>query len=339
MKILLLNFYQSPENFHFEQAMTRNINKLKNINLDIAHNFNFDFSPLASTKNLKGIRKHFSQIKSNKNYDAVISIDFPWKMDSSNPVYVKLIKSARKKIMIMNHLTPSDKDSPFYEYLKKRDFFLIFDAFYFYAFDSCALLPDLKKNAIRFRNYYIDSLYYSPSKKCEFSENITFFIAGSKERNFDVIEKILKLDKRIKVLIMSNSQIKIPSNYKKRALLLNLNENIFKIKENIEKSDIVFIPINDASLNPTAGMAVCFMGMSMEKPVLMKSRKWIKDYLIHKKNGYLYKSINEIEKNIKTVLNDKKNWLKIGEEARKTILKKASLDNFVLQILKENLSL
>lgn len=337
MRILFLNFYEGPENFHFEQAFIRNANKLKNCRLDIIHNFKEDLSPLATAVNEKGFRKNFGEISENKieNYDAVFSLDFPWKKDKSCSLWLKALSKGKKKIFIANHLLPEDEHAPFFVWLKEKNIFSIFDSAYFYAFDHPSNFPRLKKGAVKYRTYYIDSVYYSPDKTKKDSDFITVFLAGSKERAFQFINPCLRENPQIKIKMISNSDFKPAKKYSGRFKLLKFNENIFRIKEEISSSDLVLIPINDKSKNQTAGMAVAFMGMSMAKPVIAKSRLWMRDYIEHEKNGFLYLASSKIPQAVKNAVKLRRKWDLIGKEARKTILKKAALDSFAAKLVKE----
>jgi len=319
MRLLFLNFYQAPENFHFEQAITRIANKIKGIKLDIIHSFKDDFSPLATTENKKGFRKNFKDIKKNlgNGYDAVISLDFPWQKAPSCAVWLMALRSARKKIFVANHLLPTDEDAPFFVWLKEREIFRIFDRAYFYAFDHPSNFPHLKRNAVRYRTYYADTVYYSP-QKTKPQKDIVIFSAGSKDRAFESLNSILKENPSVKIKVISNSKFYPSKKYSKRFILLNLNKNIFRIKSELASSDLVLVPIKDAAKNKTAGMAITFIGMSMGKPVIVKSTRWMKDYISHGENGFLYLSSSKISLAVKNAIKNRRLWPKIGKAARKT---------------------
>jgi len=91
MKLLLLNFYESTENFHLEESFIRVLDKL-NFRIDIIHNFENDYDFLKTAKFDKGFKKYFSDIDINslKGYDGVISIDIPWHKDKSMVFISKL---------------------------------------------------------------------------------------------------------------------------------------------------------------------------------------------------------------------------------------------------------
>lgn len=336
MRLLFLNFYQSPENFHFEQAITRVANEIKNIELDIIHSFKDDFSPLATTENKKGFKKNFKEIKKNidDRYDSVISLDFPWEKDNSCAVWLMALRSARKKIFVANHLLPMDEQAPFFVWLKEREIFRVFDRAYFYAFDHPSNFPALKKGAVRYRTYYIDTVYYSPQER-EAQDYVTVFSAGSKERAFESIDSILKENPLVRLKVISNSKFYPAKKYADRFSLMNLNHNVFRIKSELASSDLVLVPIKDGGKNRTAGMAIAFMGMSMGKPVIVKSTRWMKDYISHRKNGFFYFSSSKISSAVKNAIKDRRLWQKIGKSARKTMLNKASLDKFARKLIKD----
>ncbi len=339
MRILFLNFYEGPENFHFEQALIRTVNALKGFSIDIIHNFREDLSPLATAQNLKGFRKSFKDIKASSlgNYDLVFSLDFPWKKDKSCALWLEALKKGKKKIFVSNHLLPMDEHAPFFVWLKEKNIFSVFDLAYFYAFDHPSNFPALKKNAVRYRTYYIDSVYYCPQYKDFNPSRIAVFSAGSKERAFQTFNACLRENPQIEIRMISNSDFKPAKKYQNRFSLFKLNENIFRLKSELAKSDIVLIPINDRSKNQTAGMAIAFMGMSMGKPVIAKSRMWMRDYIEHGRNGFLYLAASKIPLAVKNAVKARKKWRQIGKNARATILKKASLDKFALKLIKEAL--
>lgn len=340
MRLLFLNFYEGPENFHFEQAFIRTANSMPGLKLDIVHAFREDLSPLATAFNKKGGRKNFRELKGLRlgEYDAVFSLDFPWKKDAACAFWLKALKTGKKKIFIANHLLPQDEHAPFFVWLKEKEIFRLFDAAYFYAFDHPSNFPALRKGAVRYRTYYIDTVYYSPEKIQRTPETV-IFSAGSKERAFESINSLLRENPGVRMKMISNSDFKPAKKYSSRFTLLNLNKNIFRLKSELASSDLVLVPIKDGGKNQTAGMAIAFMGMSMGKPVIVKSRSWMKDYVEHGKNGFFYLSSSKIPLAVKNAIKIRSQWEKIGTAARRTMLRKASLDSFARKLIRSAVKL
>jgi len=124
------------------------------------------------------------------------------------------------KIMVFNHLIPADGHSDGYNFFKEKKLFLLFDRTYFLEFDSKDNFPRLKKEALRLREYSIDTFYYSPFI-CPKNRKFMIFSAGSKGRNYSELLNAVK-NFNIDLIIFSNSQIKIPKRIKPHIELKNL---------------------------------------------------------------------------------------------------------------------
>jgi len=339
MKILLLNFYESPENFHFEQAFIRNINKTPLVSLHVVHNFRNDYDFLRTAEVRNGWRKKYTEIPAARvrDYDLVISIDAPWRRDAGAVFYAAVLKAARcGKTLAFNHLLPEKGHSPFYDLLKKRRFFKVFNRVYFLEFEDPSNFPELKAGAARLRNYCVDTVYYDgPVRAAKPGDGIVIFTAGSKGRNFDVLFEAVK-ESDVELSVISNSRIRIPARLRGRVKSRDLNGNLDRIRSEIRGCSFVIVPVANEVINPTAGMAVAFMAMSARKPVIIRSTDWMDKYIRHKQNGYLYRDFSaaSIRELINGVIADKSDWRRIGAAARKTILKRASLDALAGRILK-----
>lgn len=330
MKVLILNFNESPENYHMEMALSRACLN-KKINFLTIHSFKHDYSALATSKELERNRTHYLKIQKNPECDLIISIDFPWKTDKSSLYYARVVKKHEiRKIMIMNHLIPMPKDSSFYDKVSKTDFFKLFDYSYIFRFEDPKNYPP--SGPILKRDYHIDTEYYKPEKNFEkASQGIKIFTAGSKGRDFDNLLKAL--DKDIKLIAVSNSQIP----QKENIFFFKLNQNLFNLKKLISEANFTAIPISDNEKNETAGMAIAFMSMAMGKPVLIKNTRWMRKYIKDGVNGFFYSKTAEIKEKINLIIANTNKLYGMGKKARETVVKKASLDSFAYSVLEKNL--
>lgn len=334
MKVLILNFYESPENYHLEISFIRNAIK-KNISIKTIHNFKHDYSKLSTITNINKFRTHYLDININKlEYDIVFSIDFPWKMDKSAIYYLKMIKETKsKKVMITNHLLPKFGHSKFYDKVFKTNFFTVFEKTYIFDFEDENNYP--KCNNVIKRKYYIDSNYYKPfnnNHKKNLFPNI--FSAGSKGRDYKIF--IDCVSNKANLFIVTNKKMELNEKYK-NVYFIDFNSNMFNLKKIISECDFTVLPISDEEKNKTAGIAIAFMSMAMAKPVLIRRTEFIEKYIKDGKNGFLYNKISELKNKIDKIFKIK-NLYNIGIKARKTIEQKASLDNFVSNVIDDNLS-
>ncbi len=331
MNVMILNFNESPENYHLEMALTRVLIK-KGYSFLKIHNYKHNYSKLSTLPNPEINRINWKEFDI-KSYDSdiLISIDFPWKIDSSSVFYLNLIKKIKKpEIMITNHLLPVKGQSDFYDTIINTNFFKLFEKTYIFEFEDESLWPE-KINTVIKRKYYIDSEYYKPVKTEKKAKKITIFSAGAKGRDYNSL--IYACGENVNLKILTNVNIKPSPNVE----IFRPGANLFNFKKIISQSDFTVIPISDNELNQTAGLAMAFISMAMAKPVLIRRTTYTEKYIKDSENGFLYNSISELKSHIKRIINQKEKLHIIGRNARKTIEEKASLDSFAQMVIEENI--
>lgn len=327
MDILILNFHEAPENYHLEQTIVKNALKF-NHSIEVIHNFKNDYSKLDTSTPYK--RRHFKSITVLKKYDCIISIDLPWNLTQDSVFYLKVLKQKNaKKLLVTNHLLPLKGESKFYDYANDKGLLNLFKYIYIYDFEDAANYPNVNRNKIIKRKYYIDTDYYRPSNTAEKNKKFTIFFAGVKGRNY---EKLIKsITGNMNLLIITNSNIK---SSKPNVKILNFNKNIFNLKHYLSKSTLTILPVDEEELNPTAGIAIAFMSMAMGKPAVIRKNDYLSQYIKHEYNGFFYKKLSELLELLKYIYQNRDKLKLIGQNARKTVIQKASLNKFTREILK-----
>ncbi len=325
MSILILNFSECPENYHFETVISQILSKL-NISFSVIHSFKHDYSALSDGRIHN--RVHVSKISLENllktPFILLISIDFPWKRDKSYLAYLRIIKNIKsKKIIIANHLCPDPGQSAFIDDLRKTVISNLFKTIYIFEYDDKRIWP-FPPSIIKMRKFGIDTDYYKPLNSEKKYDILCF---GSKSRNFNILQR---LSQTFHIAALTNSKIEIQG-----LTTINLNENIFKIREIINSTKLVVAPVNDNEINPACGNTALFLAMACGVGAVVRETDYMKKYVRDQINSFLYKTEEEFYKKIILALNNPQKLKQISQNARKTAEKHASLKKIIKCILEK----
>lgn len=326
MSFIILNFYESPENYHLEKALVCYFNKKKYDSL-VIHNFNYDYGKFLGKcgKN----RFHFKNfdLKKIKDHLMLISIDFPWIRDKSYLFYLSLLKKIKsKKIIIANHLCPDPGQSCFIDDAKKYGFISFFSSVYILEYDDFKLWP--KGAIIKKRSFAIDTDYYKPLLKPKKFDILCF---GTKSRE---IEWVYSLKDSFSIAILTSKK-----NTKNEKVFFEIEKNLFNMRDLINQSYLTAIPIRENEKNEACGNTGVFLSLACGVPVLVRETNYMKRFIVEGNNGFLYKDKNEFSKKLSNILKDKRKLIKMREKAREAALKFASLNNIVETIISKEVKI
>lgn len=319
MRFLILNFYESPENYHLERVLSSILLNTNNSFL-IIHNFQNDYSKLSTTNEIN--RFYFNKLGDiNINFDLIISIDFPWKRDKSYLFYLNLLNRFKttKKIIISNHLCPDPGQSAFIDDSRKYGFLNLFKNLYILEYDDKRIWPNGAN--IKKRRFAIDTDYYTPLK---IKKRFDIVLFGSKSREFYWIEAFIE---KYSIAIITSSNL----NFKKNITLFKLEENIFNIRKIINESKIMAIPIKEDEKNPACGNTATFLAMSCGIVPLIRNTPYMRKYIDDGKTGFLYNDKNDFNEKLKMLLNT--NFEKLSIHTRDAAIKNASLKSIISEII------
>ena len=351
MRYLLANLADCPENMHMEQAFLRYFNPGANGNLDIIHAFRWQYNFIGPAQNKTGCRLDVAGMSKPGDfinisaYDAVIFLDIPSRKDGFLPFLSLLLdRRVKRRVALINHLLAEPGQCRQTDMLvssgalSRMDIACVFE---FEARERC-LEMGFREGALLTRTYHIECEYYSPRTPCEApatqEQGSSYIIsAGSAGRDFPALfEAAGRLGVGLK--IFTDSDLKIPANCAGKAEVIKFSPNMARMREAIAGSVLVTLPLKDEHINPTAGMAIAFMGMAMEKPVLCRDTEWMRRYIKHGVTGYLYSGMakeGEFARKMSMAVKDSPNHGRLGRRARKTMLKSANLDKFAAGFIHE----
>lgn len=335
-RILLANFGEAPENYHFERALLR---ALKGRRLDILHDFDHDYSfigvglPPAARRlkysGLAGLRRLFAL-----PYDLVILLDFP-KRERCAPGFAWLLREApaAKKVFVANHLIPMPGDNFCADLSRRLKLLARADAGYMLEFDDRALWTEtgLSGGRLRRRGYAVDCAYYAPEKK---AAGDYVFSAGSTGRDFKALAAGVK-KAGLGLKIFSGSR---PPALPRGAEFLPLSENLHNLKAAAAGARAVVVPVKEGHVNEAAGNSIAFLSMALGRPVLTRRTRYMAGFIKDGVSGFLYDELSPgaIESGLNRILAlTPARQARLGAAARRTMLQKASLDRFCSVLLKE----
>lgn len=336
MKTLFINFAECPENLHFEQTFLRSFKKNEETRFDIVHDFKYPYDFIGQIKNPRGFKKNFSNFKNLKhlisaNYDNLIILDFPKRRECSTAFIWLLTKfKAKRKIFISNHLIPAPGHNFTADMTRKLKLFSNLNYLHMLEYDDKFSWPNLgvPKNTIIKRKYAVDCEFYKPQKTQ--TENY-ILTAGSAGRDFSHLIKAIK-NSPYKLKIFSDSPMPREITNSDKAVWIPFSKNLHTLKKNILKASFITIPLKKTHVNSAAGNSIAFISMAAGKMVICKKTPYMEKYISDGENGFFYKTLSSISlsKQITRIskLNQKTKG-NISKQARKTILKKASLKSLI----------
>lgn len=335
-KILLVNFHESPENFHFEQALIRAARKTKGLALDIIHDFESAYGFIGGAAPPGGKRLKYSGLKSlgacGAGCGLMIILDFP-KRDRCAPAFIRLARElpARKKVFLANHLIPMPGQNLTADLARRLKALSGVDAGFMLEADDKRLWTEMGLSGARLltRGYASDCAYYSPATV---KPGSYIFSAGSAGRDFGALAEGAKRA-GFGLKIFSDSK---PGKPLEGVEFLTLSKNLQNLKAAAAAALAVVVPVSDSYLNESAGNSIVFLGMALGRPVLTRRTPYMKRFIQDGKNGFFYTSLSpaSIAEGLRRIIALSPAELKkLGAAARRTILRKASLDRFCLQFL------
>lgn len=338
-RILLANFHESPENLHFELAFIRAVRKIKGLALDIIHDFESDYGFIGKSVPPGGERLKYSGLESlgracRAGCGLLVLLDFP-KRDRCAPAFIRLAHKfpAGKKLFVANHLIPMPGQNLTADLARRLKALSGVDAGFMLEADDRRLWAEMGLSGGRLltRGYATDCAYYSPVKA---PPGDYVFSAGSAGRDFSALAAgVKRAGLGLKVFSDSKPK-KLPAGIE----FLPLSRNLSNLKSAAASSRAVVIPVTDSYLNESAGNSIVFLGMALGRPVLTKRTPYMKRFIQDGRNGFFYTSLSpaSIARALARILALAPAELKkLTAAARRTILQKASLDNFCSGFLRK----
>ncbi len=346
MKILLVNFLESPENLHFEQAFIRALKGGDRISLDIVHDFQFPCPFIEKLPPPRGRRIKYTNPAALKrelrsSYDILVLLDFPKRKACADP-FLRLLRSpaCAKKIFIANHLFPMPGHNPTADIAGKLGLLSVLDQAFILEFDDPDLWSGLglKSDRILKRGYAVDCLYYGPAglkEAIKSGEHVArgngVFSAGSTGRDFSVLASAVK-KAGLTLNIFSDAEVPpFKADLRGLASVFPLSKNLHNLRQAVREARAVVIPIADGHVNEAAGNSIAFISMACGRPVIVKRTPYMERFIKDGENGFFYGSLSapNLLRQLNRVLSLAPAALhRLGEEARAAILEKASLDAF-----------
>ncbi len=329
-RILLANFAECPENLHFERAFIRALGG-KKVSLDIVHDFDFDYKFIGTLPPPGGRRFRYSGLEALKRaargYDLIGLLDFP-KRARCAPAFLWLAReaAAAKKIYIANHLIPMPGHNMTADLARRFKALGGLTAGYMLEFDDKGLWGEMGLSGGRLlrRGYATDCEYYKPQPA---GHGEYVFSAGSAGREFAALAGGVK-NTGLGLKIFSDSK---PEKNPGGAQFLPLAKNLDKLKETAAGARAVVIPVKDGHINEAAGNSIAFLSMALGRPVLTKKTPYMERFIRDGVNGFFYGTLSPltIARGLNRILALSPARLKtLSSSARRTILRKASLDRF-----------
>ncbi|HAH31653.1 MAG TPA: hypothetical protein DCL44_05000 [Elusimicrobia bacterium] len=341
-KILLVNFAECPENLHFEQAFIRALRRRGGAGLDILHDFDFPYSFIGKLPVPGGRRIKYSGMQTlagelSKAYSRLVILDFPKRKRCALP-FIKLVRElkAGKKFFIANHLIPMSGQNFTTDAARRFKLFSSFNGASILEADDAGLWRGLGFDELNLfkRNYAVDCDYYRPQQT---QPGKYIFSAGSAGRDFPALAAAARKS-GLPVKIFSDAKITLPEKFKGICEVFLLAKNLHNLKAALVGAKLVALPIEDGHTNESAGNSIIFIAMACGRPVITRRTPYMERYIKEGVNGVLYDRLSSsgLEAGIKKIAALTPAGLKrLGLAARRTVLQKASLDNFCSSFIKK----
>jgi glycosyltransferase involved in cell wall biosynthesis len=334
-RVLLANFGESPENYHFERALLRARGGRA---VDIVHDFDHDYSFIGrglppgarrlKYSGLAGLKKLFA-----RPYDLLVLLDFP-KRPRCAPGFMWLLREApaRRRVFVANHLIPMPGDNFTADLARKTKALSAAGAGYMLEFDDRVLWAELGLAGARLlkRGYAVDCAYYSPVKV---PAGDYVFSAGSTGRDFRALAAGVK-KAGLGLKVFSGSR---PPALPRGAEFLPLTSNLHNLKAAAAGARAVVIPVKDGHVNEAAGNSIAFLSMALGRPVLTRRNRYMTRFIKDGVNGFLYGKLSpaavaEGLRRIKSL--SPARLARVSAAARRAMLNGASLDRFCSGLLR-----
>jgi len=335
-RILLVNFHESPENFHFERAFLRALAVRGGLFADIVHDFENDYSfigaglpPGARRFKCEGLAWLKNTIR--RPYELVVMLDFPKRSRSSSGFFWLLREApAAKKIFIANHLIPMPGQSLTADLVRRIRALDRVDTGYMLESDDASLWGETGLSGRRLlkRGYASDCVFYKPSRA---RRRNYIFSAGSAGRNFGALAAGAGLA-GLGLTVFSDSPGGLPAWVDFRPL----SQNIQNLRAAASGAAAVVVPVSDGYLNEAAGNSIAFLGMALGRPVLARRTRYMERFIRDGVNGFFYDRLTPgaITAGLKRITAYSPERLrKLGANARRTVLARANLDKFCAAFL------
>lgn len=336
-KILLANFAECPENLHFERAFVRAAAGRGKVSLDIVHDFDYHYDFLGALPPPGGKRFKYAGLDSLKRaaagpYGLIVLLDFP-KRARCAPAFLWLAREAAavKRVFVANHLIPLPGHNFTADLARRLKALAGLDAGFMLEFDDPGLWSEagLEEPRLLGRGYATDCEYYRPRRG---PAGNYVFSAGSAGREFGALAAgVRKTGLGLK--IFSDAR---PARPPRGAVFLPLAKNLHNLRSAAAGARAVVIPVRDGHVNEAAGNSIAFLSMALGRPVLARRTRYMERFITDGRNGFFYgtltpRSIAQGLARIKSL--SPAALKKLGAAARRTILRKASLDRFCAAFL------
>ncbi|OGR52861.1 MAG: hypothetical protein A2049_07080 [Elusimicrobia bacterium GWA2_62_23] len=336
-RLLLVNFAECPENLHFERALARAAARRRGLALDVLHDFDYHYDFIGAPLPPRGRRLRCAGLdalkKSFGRYDVVVLLDFPKRARCATAfLWLARQAPAGAKVFVANHLIPMPGQNLAADLARKWKALAGAKAGWMLEADDKELWREtgLAGTRLRRRGYATDCVYYKPSGAVAGGY---VFSAGSAGRDYAALAAGAKRAGFGIKIFTDSKPGRLPAN----AEVLPLAKNLHNLKEAAERARAVAIPVKDSHVNESAGNSIAFLAMALGRPVLLKRTPYWERLIEDGKNGFLCDSLAPaaLAAGLRRVAAlSPAGARRLGAAARRTVLKKASLDSFCSEFLR-----
>lgn len=332
-RLLLANFAECPENYHFERALLRQARCA----VDIVHDFEFDYSFLGAGLPPRASRSRYTGLAALKGlfarrYDLVLALDFP-KRPRCAPGFLWLLREApARRVFAANHLLPMPGHNATADLARRSRALAGADAACVLEFDDARLWEELgaRRGELLTRGYCVDTRYYSPASPAKGSY---VFSAGSAGREFRALAAgAAEAGLPLKVFSDSRAEEAPPGTD-----FLPLAKNLDKLKAAAAGAAAVVVPVRDGHINEAAGNSIAFIAMALGRPVLARRTPYMERHIRDGVSGFLYDGLGPASvaaglRRIRALGPDGRR--RLAAAARRAVLAGACLDKSCAQLLR-----
>ena len=336
-RVLLVNFAECPENLHFERAFARAAAPRRGLVVDVLHDFEYHYDFIGAPEPPRGRRTRYAGLErlkaSFRGCDVLVLLDFP-KRARCAAAFLWLLRHAPagRKYYVANHLIPMPGQNVAADLARRWKALSGAQAGWMLESDDRTLwaAAGLEGARLLTRGYAADCVYYAPSGV---PAGDYVFSAGSAGRDFPALARGAALAGfRLKVFTDSR-----PGALPAGAEAAPLAKNLHNLKAAAEGAAAVVIPVADGYRNEAAGNSIAFLSMALGRPVLARRTPYMERFIEDGVNGFLYSRLSpgSLARGLRRVRALGPAGLRrLGAAARRTALRKASLDRFCAEFVR-----
>lgn len=286
-------------------------------------------------------------IKLIKNSNNVIMIS-----ESTGFATLPLLILLKKKYKIKTHLFAMGLYSKKINYkaLEKAHYVLInllekfVDKIYFLGSEEYKIAISRnysKSNKYFFKPFCIDDKFWISNKNSDKRKKYILFIGNDSNRDFELLEKIVKSIPNQKFKLVSNNEVVLNFKYDNVSIVKgDWKESLISdsdLRKVYELANLVILPLKES--NQPSGQSVSLQAMAAGIPVAITRTKgfWEKEKYYHNENIFFLEpsNLDEWLNLIQNVIKDQKLLDKLALNSKQLILENYSIDKLNTFLIKE----